>query len=176
MASPTRGRSSARSSKAKRRRKTPDNRPRKQAGKKRGRKKGSGGNPTGKGHRSSTTWQEGQSGNEAGRPKKGDALADIAIAKMDIKDAFTPEGKKLARKDALVEMLYSKAIQQRDMVAFKELREMLSHGGAPVDEPTTTAAAVYAGVLAFLRKLADKHPELKQELIDGFAESSARPE
>lgn len=170
MASPTRGRSSARSSKAQNKPKQRKRRPGKQAGKKPERKR-HGGNPKGKGHRSSTTWQQGQSGNPAGRPKKGDALSDIAIAKMELRDVHDAAGKRLKRKDALVEMIYNKAIQQRDMAAFNVLREMLSHAGAEIDEPQTTEAAVYAGVLAFLRKIAEKHPDLKQELIDGLADT-----
>jgi hypothetical protein len=85
---------------------------------------------------------------------------------MELRDIKTEGGKKLKRKDALVEMLYQKAITQRDMVAFKELREMLSHAGAEIDGPQTTEAQIWLGVFTLIRKATDDDPELKKKFLD----------
>ena len=52
------------------------------------------------------TWQPGQSGNPAGRPKKGLALTDVLRQHMDASD----EGYTVPRKQRLAEKLYELAM------------------------------------------------------------------
>lgn len=159
MASPTTGRSSARKSK-------PDRRPAKQGANKPAKKK-RGGNPKGKGHRSRTSWKKGRSGNYKGRPKKGETFSDIIRSLAVKKDVTTPDGKKIPRKVAVVEGIYTKAIIERDLPAAKFLIERVDPpaGEEPPDGPTHTAAQVWAAVIAMVRKATEGHPEVRAKIV-----------
>jgi len=170
MGSPTSGRSSAPSSKGRKRKK---GRPDKQAKNKPAAKKRRGGNPKGKGHRSKTTWGKGQSGNRRGRPPKPYALADIAAELAELKDIHTPDGKTLVRKRAVVETLYQKAIVQKDLGSIKMLWGKLEGIAPPSDKPQSTEQQIWAGVMSLIRKVTDKHPELKQEILDAVKDTRA---
>jgi hypothetical protein len=169
MGSPTSGRSSAPSSKGRKRKKR---RPDKQAKNTPAQKK-RGGNPKGKGHRSKTTWSKGQSGNRRGRPPKPYALADIAAELAELKDINTADGKKLVRKRAVVEKLYSKAIVDGDLGSIKMLWGKLEGIAPPSQQPQSTEQQIWAGVMTLMRKVTDKHPELKQEILDAVQDTRA---
>ena len=62
-------------------------------------------------------WEKGQSGNPAGRPKKGEALTDVLRDKVD--------------KEAVAEKLISIAMEKGDIVALKYIYDRID--GRPVE-------------------------------------------
>lgn len=79
------------------------------------------GSNVGPGHR----FQKGQSGNPKGRPKKGESYTDLLTQMAAIKDVRLSDGKLIDRKTALCEMMWQKAIRDRDTYAAKFIIERL---------------------------------------------------
>lgn len=68
-------------------------------------------------NRERTMWEPGQSGNPAGRPKKGMALTDILAEKVD--------------KEAIAERLIELAMERGDITALKYIYDRID--GKPVE-------------------------------------------
>jgi len=73
-------------------------------------------------------WKAGVSGNPAGRPKKGNSLTDILESLGKKKENYY--GRDLERRQALAEMLWSKAIDDKDIMAAKYIFDRID--GTPI--------------------------------------------
>ena len=70
-------------------------------------------------------FKPGQSGNPKGRPKKGESYSDILAQMAAIKDIRLGDGTLIDRKTALCEMMWTKALRDKDTYAAKFIIERL---------------------------------------------------
>ena len=73
-------------------------------------------------------WKAGESGNPKGRPKKGETLTDILNQLGSVKRLYGDSV--VERKKALAEMLWSKAIDDKDIMAAKYIFDRID--GTPI--------------------------------------------
>ena len=67
---------------------------------------------------------KGQSGNPGGRPKRGETLTDILRRLGDVQDVNF-NGNQIARKQALAEAIWQKAIVDKDFQSIKYLYDRM---------------------------------------------------
>ena len=74
----------------------------------------------------SGTWKKGQSGNYAGRPRKGETACDILEKLLKVRDEVDPKDptKKISRKMRLFKKLYDLSVEG-DTAAMKMLLEFM---------------------------------------------------
>jgi hypothetical protein len=120
-----------------------------------------------RGGRRKSSWKKGQSGNPHGRPKKGETFSDIIRELAEASDIRTSSGERIKRKRAVVEKIYSKAIQEGDFPSIRFLIERVDPpaGTEPGDGPSATASQVWAAVIALVRKATENHPEVRAKIV-----------
>ena len=72
----------------------------------------------------STSWQQGQSGNKDGRPPKGESITELMQEYLKKK----PEGSALTYKELLVERIVNMAVTKSNIHAIKLIIEYVDHG------------------------------------------------
>ena len=130
-----------------------------------------------KGHRSKTTWGPGQSGNRKGRPQKGSTYAEIVQMKSEANDIKLSSGEKISRKEAVVEKLYSKAIQDGDMTAIRMLLEMdTALPGSDEAAQGATLVQVFAYFKTVVYRATVEHPEVRERIVKELEASQSADE
>jgi hypothetical protein len=111
-----------------------------------------------------SSWKKGQSGNPKGRAKKGETFSDIIREAAAITDIRTATGARIERKRAVVEKLYSMAIQNGDLGAIKYIIDRVDP--APGTEPGGANAQDYLiAFQAIIARATIRHPGLRKELV-----------
>jgi hypothetical protein len=83
-------------------------------------------------------FQKGQSGNPAGRPKKGETITDILRGRLELKDIDTDDGRKITRAEALVDKVMSLAIEDGDVASIRYIFDRID--GSPRQSVEMTGA------------------------------------
>jgi hypothetical protein len=127
-----------------------------------------------RGGKRSTSWKPGQSGNPKGRPPNPFPLTYIAAELGELKDRKGPKGEKIQRKRALVEKVYAKALDDGDLAAIRMLwdkLEALHESGFDDNPPQATEEEIWSAVMALMREVSDRHPEVRKDIIDILREA-----
>jgi hypothetical protein len=105
--------------------------------------------------------------NRRGRPKKGETFSDIIREKAQLKDVRNSRGELLTRKEALVDKLFSKAIQEGDFPTAKYLIERTDPpiGSEPPGKEEQTAEQVWTAVIAMVRRATEGHPAVRAKIV-----------
>jgi hypothetical protein len=115
-------------------------------------------------------FQKGQSGNPAGRPKKGQALTDILRKELNKRTIYDEDQKTyIARKTAIIRKMIDLAIEG-DLAAQKYIFDRVD--GKPMESMELTGQN--GGPLAFVELLEAAHKRRKEaeENLDGDEEDT----
>lgn len=123
--------------------------------------------PGKRGGKRKTSWKPGQSGNLKGRAKKGETFTDIIREMAELNDIRTPTGENMKRKRAVVEKIYSKAIQEGDLQSARFLIERVDPpaGEESPGGTTATAAQMWMAVIYVVRKATEGYPEVRAKIV-----------
>lgn len=108
-------------------------------------------------------FRQGVSGNPAGRPKKGESFTDIVRRLAHLKDVRDSRGNLVERKEAIVEMIYGKAIRDKDLSAAKMILDRLDPEGEAQD-----VGAVLVAFRTILIQATRTYPEARLKIIDAL--------
>lgn len=104
--------------------------------------------------------------NRKGRPPSGQAYAEMIRELAEAKDVDTMDGRKITRRRAVVDKLYSKAIQDGDLVAMKYLIEKSE--GAPSGAEVAEGGAlvqIFAYIRTAIFRATMDQPEVRARIV-----------
>jgi len=104
--------------------------------------------------------------NRKGRPPSGQAYAEMIRELAEAKDVDTRDGRKITRRRAVVDKLYSKAIQDGDLVAMKYLIE--KSDGAPSGAEVAEGGAlvqIFAYIRTAIFRATMDQPEVRARIV-----------
>ncbi len=108
-------------------------------------------------------WPKGVSGNPAGRPKKGESFTEIVRRLSHLNDVRDSKGNLVERKEAIAEMIYGKAIRDKDLAAAKMILDRLDPQGEGQD-----VGAVLVMFRTILIQATRMYPEARIKIIDAL--------